>query len=190
MSLGELTPGKLKILQAVATLLEDPGAKITISKIAKSCHVTDAAIYRHYKSKSDIFEALLSYMEGNFLTPLEVDEKSGGDTIAKIEEIFNNYMDFIEGHPGLARLFLGSGATEAAGTAERIKLLHAKIRSELAQLFRQSQTSKDLATTVEPEQATEIFYGIIAAAAMAETYEFPQISVENRWNVFKSTILR
>ena len=44
MSLGEMTDGKLRILRAVSTLLEDPSSKITISKIAKTVHVTDAAI--------------------------------------------------------------------------------------------------------------------------------------------------
>ena len=135
MSLQEMTPGKLKILKAVATILENPSAKITISSIAKTIHVTDAAIYRHYKSKDEIFKALMGYMESNLLSPLNTVQQESSETYPRMETVYTQYMEFLEGHPGLARLFLGHGAHEANGLAERIKLLHAKMRSQVAQIL-------------------------------------------------------
>ena len=58
MDVQSLSPGKLRILQAVASLLEDPSSKITINRLAAKISVTEAAIYRHYKSKDEIFAAL------------------------------------------------------------------------------------------------------------------------------------
>lgn len=187
MSLGEMTPGKLKILKAVATLLEDPSAKITISQIAKTIHVTDAAIYRHYKSKDEIFKALMGYMESNMLAPLNSVQQETSETYPRMEAIYNQYMDFIEGHPGLARLFLGHGAHEANGLAERIKLLHAKMRSQIAQILRFGQARRELLTDLEPEQATELFYGLMTGGAMAQAYGLPQVDNKGRWEAFSST---
>ena len=188
MSLGEMTDGKLRILRAVSTLLEDPSSKITISKIAKAVHVTDAAIYRHYKSKDEIFSSLLAYMETNLLGPLNLDEQ-GHETAVRMQEVFNHYMDFLEGHPGLARLFLGHGATEASGVAERIKMLHAKMRSQVAQILRTGQGRGQLADGISPEQGTEMFYGLLVSAAMAQVYGFPMVEVEGRWEAFSLTTL-
>ena len=184
MSLHEMTPGKLKILKAVATILENPSAKITISSIAKTIHVTDAAIYRHYKSKDEIFKALMGYMETNLLTPLNTAQQENLDTYQRMETVYTQYMEFLEGHPGLARLFLGHGAHEANGLAERIKLLHAKMRSQVAQMLRFGQAKRELIQELEPEQATEIFYGILAGAAMAQAYSLPQVDVKGRWDAF------
>ena len=55
---GELSQGQLRILKAVASLLENPAHKITVQRIAQEIHVTDGAIYRHYKSKDDIFQTM------------------------------------------------------------------------------------------------------------------------------------
>lgn len=188
MSLGEMTDGKLRILRAVSTLLEDPSNRITISKIAKTVHVTDAAIYRHYKSKDEIFSSLLAYMETNLLGPLNTDE-SGHETAVRMQEVFNHYMDFLEGHPGLARLFLGHGATEASGVAERIKMLHAKMRSQVAQILRTGQGRGQVVPGISPEQGTELFYGLLVSAAMAQVYGFPMVEAEGRWEAFSATTL-
>lgn len=51
----ELTPGQLRILKAVVALLENPSNKITVQRIAQEIHVTDGAIYRHYKSQRRYF---------------------------------------------------------------------------------------------------------------------------------------
>lgn len=184
MSLQEMTPGKLKILKAVATILEDPSAKITINSIAKTIHVTDAAIYRHYKSKDEIFKALMGYMESNLLSPLNSVQQENTETYPRMEAVYTQYMEFLEGHPGLARLFLGHGAHEANGLAERIKLLHAKMRSQVAQILRFGQAKRELIQDLEPEQATEIFYGLLSGAAMAQAYGLPQVDVKGRWDAF------
>lgn len=189
MGLGEMTEGKLRILRAVSTLLEDPSSRITISKIAKTVHVTDAAIYRHYKSKDEIFSSLLAYMETNLLGPLNEEQVESEETAVRMHTVFHHYMDFLEGHPGLARLYLGHGATEASGVAERIKMLHAKMRSQVAQILRTGQGKGHLLESLSPEQGTEIFYGMLVAAAMAQVYGFPMVEVEGRWEAFTISTL-
>ncbi|MDD9911538.1 MAG: TetR family transcriptional regulator [Alphaproteobacteria bacterium] len=187
---AKLTTGQLKILQAVATLLENPSQKITINRLAKEIHVTDGAIYRHYRSKDDIFEALLGYMEANLLTPLNVVQKQSSDTYRRLEIVFGNYMEFLSGHPGLARLLLGHGATEALGVGERIKLLNSKLRAQVAQILKFGQAQGVLKENVKPEQATELFYGLIVAAAMAQAYDMPQVGMESRWQVFSQAVFK
>lgn len=186
MSITQMSPGRLKILKAVSTLLEDPSSKVTISRIADEVHVTEAAIYRHYRSKEEIFTSIITYMEENLLTGLE--EITARNDIAALESLFTQYMAFFEGHPGLARLFLGHGATEATGISERIKLLSAKMRSHVAQFLRTNQNM--LNSNATPEQGVELFYGLVVSAAMSITYGFPQIQMEDRWDIYAQSTFK
>lgn len=189
MSTAEaLSPGKMKILKAVADLLEDPAAKITINRIAGQCSVTEAALYRHYRSKEDIFQALLAYMETHFLGPLNRVQKQGGETPQQLAMVFNDYMEFFRGHPGLARLFLGHGNTEADGVSDKVQLLNAKIRSQLAMILKWGQAKGTLRSSLTPEQAAELFYGLVVAAAMAQVFNLPQISRDERWQGFAAAV--
>lgn len=190
MATNEMTAGQLRILKAVATLLENPANKITVQRIAQEIHVTDGAIYRHYKSKDEIFEALAGYMDANLMGPLNVAAKQTDNTAKRLQLVFEQHMAFLEGHPGLARLMLGGGSTEAAPMAERLKLLNAKIRAQLAQMLKFGEAQNSLAADVTPEQATEMLYGLLVGTAVSYSFGLPQISANLKWRLFATACLK
>lgn len=187
---SNMSDGQLRILKAVATLLEDASQKITISQIAREVHVTDGAIYRHYRSKEEIFEALMGYMEANLLAPLNDVQKQSSDTKRRLETVFNQFMQFLEGHPGLARLMLGHGATEATQLPERVKLLNAKIRAQLSQILKFGDAQGVLKVGSTPEQAAELLYGLIMGTAMAYTHDFTQLATSTKWDAFARAVFK
>ncbi|MCP5404957.1 MAG: TetR family transcriptional regulator [Pseudomonadaceae bacterium] len=187
---GEMSPGQLRILKAVATLLENPANKITVQRIAQEIHVTDGAIYRHYKSKDDIFESIATYMEANLLAPLNKVQQGNEPTAKRLETVFEQHMAFLEGHPGLARMLLGGGTTEAAPMAERMKLLNAKVRAQVAQILKYGEVQGALVRSVSPEQATELFYGLLAATAVAYSFNLPQVPAAQKWTLFAGACLQ
>src|SRR5438128_6744217 len=61
-----LKPGerRVQILQAVAMMLEQPGAeRITTAALAARLDVSEAALYRHFASKAQMFEGLIEFIE-------------------------------------------------------------------------------------------------------------------------------
>lgn len=190
MATNDMTGGQLRILKAVATLLENPATKITVQRIAQEIHVTDGAIYRHYKSKDEIFEAIATYMEANLLGPLNAVAKQTESTPKRLELVFEQHMAFLEGHPGLARLLLGGGSTEAAPMAERLKLLNAKVRAQLAQLLKFGEAQGVMVSGVSPEQATEMLYGLLAGTAVSYSFGLPQIPAQQKWRMFSTACLK
>ncbi len=55
---------KLQILQTLATMLEHPkGERITTAALAKRLDVSEAALYRHFASKAQMFEGLIAFIE-------------------------------------------------------------------------------------------------------------------------------
>lgn len=187
---GEMSQGQLRILKAVATLLENPANKITVQRIAQEIHVTDGAIYRHYKSKDDIFESIAGYMEANLLGPLNKAQQAVEPTVRRLETVFEQHMTFLEGHPGLARMLLGGGTTEAAPMAERVKIINAKVRAQLAQMLKMAEGQGVLARDISPEQAMEILFGLLVGTALCHSFGLPHVPVGVKWASFATACLR
>src|SRR6266581_7634675 len=60
---------RLQILQTLATMLEDPrGEKVTTAALAAKLSVSEAALYRHFASKAQMFEGLIEFIESSVFT--------------------------------------------------------------------------------------------------------------------------
>src|SRR3954462_10830080 len=57
---------KLQILQALAAMLEHPkGERITTAALAAKLAVPEAALYRHFASKAQVYEGLIEFIESS-----------------------------------------------------------------------------------------------------------------------------
>ena len=55
---------RLQILQTLASMLENPrGDKVTTAALAAKLDVSEAALYRHFASKAQMFEGLIEFIE-------------------------------------------------------------------------------------------------------------------------------
>ena len=60
---------RVQILQALAAMLEQPGAeRITTAALAARLSVSEAALYRHFASKAQMFEGLIDFIEQTVFT--------------------------------------------------------------------------------------------------------------------------
>ena len=55
---------RLQILQTLATLLEQPALeRITTATLAARLEVSEAALYRHFASKAQMYDGLIEFIE-------------------------------------------------------------------------------------------------------------------------------
>ena len=60
---------RVQILQALAAMLEQPGGeRITTAALAARLEVSEAALYRHFASKAQMFEGLIEFIEQSVFT--------------------------------------------------------------------------------------------------------------------------
>ena len=60
---------RLQILQTLAAMLENPrGEKITTAALAARLDVSEAALYRHFASKAQMFEGLIEFIESTLFS--------------------------------------------------------------------------------------------------------------------------
>ena len=104
---------KLQLLQALAGMLENPkGEKITTAALAARLQCSEAALYRHFASKAQMYEGLIEFIESSLfgvINQIEADQAQG---LAQVEHILALLL-------GFALLWLGRRPQEAIGIVTR-----------------------------------------------------------------------
>lgn len=99
---------KQQILQALAKMLESPKReKITTASLAKQLEVSEAALYRHFANKAQMFEGLISFIEETVFGLINkiLEEEDNG--IDQIQQIIAMLISFSEKNPGMTRILIG-----------------------------------------------------------------------------------
>ena len=110
---------RLEILKALAQMLEQPKwGKITTAALAEKLDVSEAALYRHFASKAQMYEGLIEFIESSVFTvanKIAEDEADGQKQAAKLVEML---LSFAEKNPGMVRVMTGDALV---GEHERLQ---------------------------------------------------------------------
>jgi TetR/AcrR family transcriptional regulator len=110
---------RLEILKALAQMLEQPKwGKITTAALAEKLDVSEAALYRHFASKAQMYEGLIEFIENSVFTvanKIAQDEADGRKHAAKLVEML---LAFAEKNPGMVRVMTGDALV---GEHERLQ---------------------------------------------------------------------
>ena len=147
---------KLQILQALAGMLEQPkGEKITTAALAARLDVSEAALYRHFASKAQMFEGLIEFIEQSVFTLVnQIMEREAGanesaaDTgMKQAAKIVSMLLQFAEKNPGMTRVMVGDALVfENERLQQRMNQFFDKIESTLKQSLRSAPNGDGSAT--------------------------------------------
>lgn len=108
--MASIKPGqrKLQILQALAAMLEQPkGEKITTAALAARLDVSEAALYRHFASKAQMFEGLIDFIESSVFGLInQIAEREDGG-VDQAHQILQMLLGFAVSNPGMTRVLIG-----------------------------------------------------------------------------------
>lgn len=129
---------KLQILQTIAEMLERPeGVKVTTALLAKQLDVSEAALYRHFASKAQMYEGLIGFIETGMFSvigQIEANEDSG---LGQAEAIVLSLLRFAQKNRGLARVLVGDALVhENPRLQVRINQLLDRIAASLKQALK------------------------------------------------------
>ena len=130
-----------QILETLAKMLEDsPGARITTAKLAENVGVSEAALYRHFPSKTKMFEGLIEFIEEAIFSRITLILKEEASSIRQCEKILTLLLAFVERNPGITRLLTGDALTgETDRLRIRIAQFYDRLESQLKQILREAE---------------------------------------------------
>jgi TetR/AcrR family transcriptional regulator len=137
---------RLQILQVLARMLENPKAeKVTTAALAKELDVSEAALYRHFASKAQMFEGLIEFIEQTvfgLVNKITSEEENG---LKQVHAILGSLLSFAEKNPGMTRVLVGDAlVNEDERLQARINQLHDRLEATLKQCLRVAATQQDV----------------------------------------------
>jgi len=137
---------KQQILEALAEMLEaHPGSRITTAKLAEQVGVSEAALYRHFPSKTKMFEGLIEFIEDTLFSRISVILREETTAEARCQQMLTLLLTFAERNPGITRLLTGDAL---AGEVERLHLRVAQLldrfETQLKQVIREAEMREGL----------------------------------------------
>jgi len=156
---------RVQILQTLAQMLEQPGAeRITTAALASRLDVSEAALYRHFASKAQMFEGLIEFIESSVFTLINqiVEREASGAVQAR--RIAAVLLQFGEKNPGMTRVMVGDALVfEHERLNARMNQFFDRVESQLRQSLRQAAESAQSPTpTVDAAALASALVALIA----------------------------
>ena len=164
---------RVQILQALATMLEQPGAeRVTTASLAAHLEVSEAALYRHFASKAQMFEGLIDFIEQTVFLLINQIANREGDAAGPRQagKVVAMLMQFAEKNPGMTRVMVGDALVfENERLQQRMNQFFDKIESSLKQSLR---GAADMSGSATPTVDTQVQASVLTAFLVGRLQRF------------------
>jgi TetR/AcrR family transcriptional regulator len=154
---------RIEILRAIVLLLQKSNRKrITTKTLASELNLSEAALYRHFASKGQMFSALLDNAESTILSYVNAIETQEKDGLVQANSIAKALILLPQEHPGIVSLLVGDFlASEDASLQEKILLIFNKIRTHLKQALKVALMQGGLSDSFDIEMRVDMLLSLI-----------------------------
>jgi TetR/AcrR family transcriptional regulator len=162
---------RVQILEALAAMLEQPGAeRVTTSALAARLDVSEAALYRHFASKAQMFEGLIEFIEQSVFTLVNQINERDEDPLARNRKLVVMVLQFAEKNPGMTRVMVGDALVfENDRLQERMNQFFDKLEASLKQNLREAALARGAVT---PTVDAQVRASVVLAFMMGRLQRF------------------
>lgn len=189
-------PRRQQILQALARMLESsPGIRITTAALATEVGVSEAALYRHFPSKTRMFEGLIDFIEETLFSRVRGILDDTQATRERCYRIISLLLTFAERNPGITRILTGdalTGETERLHT--RVHQLLERLETQLKQVLREGEARENIRTVLVTSAAAATLLamaeGLIRQYVRSGFTRLPTEQWEEQWALLMAGFFR
>jgi TetR/AcrR family transcriptional regulator len=156
-------PRRQHILECLAIMLEEsPGERITTAALARQVGVSEAALYRHFPSKSKMFEGLIEFIETTIFSRITVILAEEHTALTRCEAITVLLLTFAQRNPGMTRLLTGDALTgETERLRTRITQFFDRVETQLKQILREAELRDGLTPRIPTGAAANLMMALV-----------------------------
>lgn len=142
---------RLLILQTLAAMLENPkGEKITTAALAARLECSEAALYRHFASKAQMYEGLIEFIESSLFGVINQISAEEAQGLQQVEHILALLLNFAERNRGMTKVLTGDAlVNENERLQARINQLLDRIEAALKQALRVAATQEQISANAD-----------------------------------------
>lgn len=152
-----------EILQALAAMLQSSTSqRITTAALARSVGVSEAALYRHFPSKTRMYEELLGFAEETLFTRYRQLAADSNNAVTACGDMLLVALTFAERNPGITRLLCGDALHgEDERLQNRTNQFFERLETELKQQIRLGEVRDHLQLSLPLSTATGLMLSLV-----------------------------
>ena len=178
---------RLEILQTLAAMLEQPTAsKITTASLAHKLELSEAALYRHFASKAQMFEGLIEFIEASLLGMLNQIAQSQAPANEQLKKMLQVLLTFATKNPGMSRVLIGDALVNEN---ERLQIRVTQLIERLQATLKQTLRDAAMAGKFTPAADVGIYSNVLINVVLGRWHQFvrsgfktaPDAQVDEVW---------
>ena len=186
---------KEQILHSLMEMLEDPNICVTTAALAKRVGVSEAALYRHFASKAQMFDALIEFVEDTVFSRAKIIQQQELSALAQCQQILTLLLTFVERNAGISRILTGEALTgENERLGSRVNQLFEKLETQLKQILREAEIREGLRTQDSPSSTANLLLaaaeGRIRQYSRTNFRHKPTATWADQWALLSQNIMR
>ncbi len=154
---------KQAILEALARELErQTGHRITTAALARAAGVSEAALYRHFASKAQMFEALIGFAEETVFARINQIFSEERQARVRCGKLLYLLLGFAERNPGITRVLLGEVLVgENERLQGRVDQFFGRFETQLRQVLREAHLREGGSSPIGAEGTAEMLLALV-----------------------------
>ena len=168
-----------------------PGSKITTAKLAANLGVSEAALYRHFPSKTRMFESLIDFVEETLFSRITQILNEESNQLTRCKKILTLFLVFCERNPGITRILSGDALTgEHERLRGRVAQVYDRIETQLRQCLRMAEVEEGWRTAIPVNTSANLLLalveGRIAQFVRSDFGVLPTRAWDDQWSIATS----
>ena len=183
-----------QIAHAALDLVATRGIRgLNISAVARRIGVVPSAIYRHFKSKDDVLDAVLNLISTRLLSNISAARSKTSDTLECLRYLLMLHVQLIRENGAIPRVVF-SDEVYGGHSGRRVKMymILQKYIGEVTKIVQEGQQRGQIRVGLHAETMALMFLGIIQPAAIIWHLSEEKFDVtkhaKKAWNIFHETI--
>ena len=184
-----------EILQTLARMLETSKGRITTASLATELGISEAALYRHFPSKTRMYESLIDFIEETIFGRVRGIVNDEPDAINQCYRILSLVIAFCQRNPGITRILNGDAlAIENQRLHQRVAQFFDRLESQIKQALREAEIRDGLKLCGPVSVAANLrlvsIEGKISQFVRSDFQTPPNQYWAEQWNLISSAIMQ
>jgi AcrR family transcriptional regulator len=183
-----------QIARAAMKLLAVRGwQRVSLAAIARKVGVVPSAVYRHFKSKNEVLEAVLELVHQSFQANVRAAQAEARDPVAQLRAVFTRHVQLITSGVPVPRIVLSEEVfTGSARHRHRVQAIYQAYLDQLAAMVRDGQQQGQIGCEPAAETLALMWLGLVQSPAILWLLSHASFDLhqhcDRAWELFEETI--